>query len=109
LARFRALVAVLISVSVVASTAIALTWPTGVNARGRYDGTVWTRLAGLIRHGTADPIASWGQKNVLAWIGVRPLGAAAVVMCSALAATVLAFRRADASSPHLSGVETPPA
>jgi hypothetical protein len=109
LARFRVLGAALIAISVVASTAIALTWPTAVNANDRYHGTVWTRLAGLLRHGTADPIASWGQKNVLAWVGLRPLGAMAVVMCSALAATVLAFRRGDASSPRLSGAEIPPA
>jgi hypothetical protein len=109
LARFRALGAALIAVSVVASTAVALTWPTAVNANDRFHGTVWTRLAGLLRHGTADPIASWGQKNVLAWVGVHPLGAMAVVMSAALAATALAFRRADASSPHRSGAETPPA
>jgi hypothetical protein len=97
LARFRVLAGVLIAVSVVASTAIALTWPAGVNAYGRYDGTVWRRLAGLLRHGTGDPLASWAQKNLLSWVGVRPIGAAAVVTCAALAATVLAFKRADAA------------
>lgn len=109
LARFRVLGAALIAASVVASTAIELTWPTAVNTSVRFHGTVWTRLAGLLRHGTADPIASWGQKNVLAWVGVRPLGAATVVMCAALAATVLSFRRAGASSPRPSGAEIPPA
>jgi hypothetical protein len=95
LARFRILTTALIAASVIASTAIALTWPAGVNAYGRYDGTVWRRIAGVLRHGTDDPLASWAQKNVLSWIGVRPLGAAAVVLCATLAATVLAFRRAD--------------
>ncbi|HEY8644892.1 MAG TPA: hypothetical protein VIL77_03340 [Gaiellaceae bacterium] len=97
LKRLRILVGILIAVSIVASTAISLTWPAGVNAYGRYDGTVWRRLADLLRNGTADPLASWAQKNLLSWIGVRPLGAAAVVACAALAATVLAFRRADAA------------
>ncbi len=97
--RFRAVGAALIVASVVASTAIALTWPTAVNASARFHGTVWTRLTGLLRHGTADPIAAWGQKNALAWLGVRPLGAAAVVMCVALAATVLSFRQAGAEIP----------
>jgi len=109
LARFRVVGAAVVAVSVIASTAIALTWPTAVNASERFHGTVWTRLAGLLRHGTADPIASWGQKNLLAWVGVRPLGAAAVVMCAALAATMLAFTRADASSPPLSAAEIPQA
>jgi hypothetical protein len=95
LARFRILTTALIAASVIASTAIALTWPAGVNAYGRYDGTVWRRIAGVLRHGTDDPLASWAQKNLLSWIGVRPLGAAAVVLCATLAATVLAFRRAD--------------
>jgi hypothetical protein len=95
LARFRILTTALIAASVIASTAIALTWPAAVNAYRRYDGTVWRHLAGLLRHGTDDPLASWAQKNLLSWIGVRPLGAAAVVLCATLAATVLAFRRAD--------------
>jgi len=94
--RFRTVGVVLIAASVVASTAIGLTWPTAVNASDRFHGTVWARLAGLLRHGTAAPIASWGQKNALAWLGVRPLGAAAVVMCVALAATALSFRHAGA-------------
>jgi hypothetical protein len=109
LARFRVAVAVLIAASIVASTAIALTWPAAVNAPQRYHGTVWHRIAGLLQHGTDDPLSSWAQKNVLSWIGVRPLGAAAVVLCATLAAALLAFRRAGASSPHPYAVETPPA
>ena len=109
LARFRVLGAALIAASVVASTAVALTWPTAVNASDRFHGTIWARLAGLLRHGTADPIAAWGQKNVLAWLGVHPLGAAAVVMCVALAATVLSFGQAGASPPEPSVAGTPPA
>jgi hypothetical protein len=109
LARFRAVSAVLIAVSIVASTAIALTWPAAVNAPQRYHGTIWHRIAGLLQHGTGDPLASWAQKNLLSWIGVRPLGAAAVVLCATLAAALLAFRRAGASSPHPYAVEIPPA
>jgi len=109
LARFRILGGALIMGSVVASTAIALTWPAGVNAYGRYDGTVWRRIAGFLRHGTGDPLAAWAQKNVLSWVGVGRLGAAAVVICAALAATALAFRRAGASSPHPSAAGIPPA
>jgi hypothetical protein len=107
LARLRVAAVALIAVSIVASTAIALTWPAAVNAPERYHGTVWRRLAGLLRHGTADPLASWAQKNVLSWVGVGRLGAAAVVLCATLAATVVAFRRAGASSPHPSAAGSP--
>ena len=109
LARLRRAAAALIAVSVLASTAIALTWPTAVNSGVRYRGTVFARLADLVRHGTADPFGSWAQKNVLAWAGVGRLGAAAVVLGAALLATVLAFRPADASSPRPSGAGSPAA
>ena len=101
--------AALIAASVVASSSVALTWPAGVNAYGRYHGTVWHRLYGVLRQGSADPLASWAQKNVLSWIGVGRLGAAAVVLCAALAACVVALRPAAASSPHRSGAESPAA
>jgi hypothetical protein len=109
LARLRIFGAALVTASVVASTAIALTWPAAVNASERYHGTVWRRIAGVLRHGTGDPVVSWAQKNVLSWVGVGRLGAAAIVMCAALAAVVVAFRRADASSPHPSVAGSPPA
>jgi hypothetical protein len=97
LARLRVVAGGLIAASIVASTAIALTWPAAVNAPERYHGTIWRRLAGLLRDGTADPLASWAQKNVLSWVGVGRLGAAAVVLCATLAATVVAFRPMSAS------------
>jgi hypothetical protein len=109
LARFRSLAGALVAISIVASTAVALTWPAAVNAEERYHGTVWRRLAGLLRHGTGDPLASWAQKNLLSWVGAGRLGAAAVVVCATLAAAALAFRRADASSPRPSGAGIPPA
>jgi hypothetical protein len=108
LARFRILGGAMVAASVAASTAIALTWPAGVNAFGRYDGTVWRRIAGLLRHGTGDPLAAWAQKNVLTWVGVGRFGAAAVVLGAALAAAVVAFRRAGASSPRPSVAGSPP-
>ena len=85
--RLRLFAAALTAASVVASTAIALTWPTAVNSGLGYRGTVFARLTDLMRNGTADPFGSWPQKNALAWIGVGRLGAAAVVLCAALAAT----------------------
>jgi hypothetical protein len=107
LARLRILGAALIAASVVASTAIALTWPAAVNASERYHGTIWRRIAGVLQHGTGDPLASWVQKNVLSWIGAGRLGTAVVVTSAALAALVLAFRRADASSPRPSAAGSP--
>lgn len=108
LARVRVLVGLLIAASVVASTTIALTWPAAVNASERYHGTVWTRVGGLLRRGSDDPVASWVQKSVLSWLGAGRFETTAVVLCAALAATVLAFRRVGVSSPHPSGVEIPP-
>jgi hypothetical protein len=109
LARFRAAGAALIAASVIASTAIALTWPAAVNASERYHGTVWRRLFGLLRHGGGDPSAVWAQKNLLSWTGLQPLGAAVVVTAAAIAATVLAFRRAGAPSTGSSVAGIPPA
>lgn len=109
LERSRVLAGALVAASVLASTAVALTWPTAVNAAARYHGTVWSRLYGLLRHGTADPLAAWAQNNLLTWAGAGRLGSAAFVLGAALAATALAFRRGGASSPHPSGAESPAA
>jgi hypothetical protein len=109
LERARVVGAALVTASVVASTAVALTWPTAVHATQRYHGTVWRRLAGVLRHGTADPIVSWTQRNVLSTAGLGKAGFALLVVAAALAAVAVAFSAKDASSPHRSGAEIPQA
>jgi hypothetical protein len=89
--RFRTVTAALVAASVVASTAVALTWPAAVNEAPGYSDTVWRRLAGLLRHGSAEPLATWAQRNVLGSAGVRPLGAFAIVFALALTAVAVSF------------------
>lgn len=89
--RFRALTAALVAVSVVASTAIALSWPAAVNAAPGYSRTVWRRLDELVQHGSSASLATWAQRNVLGWIGVRPLGAFVLVFGLVLAAVAVSF------------------
>jgi hypothetical protein len=68
----------LATVSVIASTAIALTWPAAVNSTTGYRWTVWRELVSLVVNGSASPIANWPQKTVFALVGVGRLGAAAI-------------------------------
>jgi hypothetical protein len=89
--RRRALVAVLVAASVLASTAIALTWPAAVNAAAGYRDTVWRRLGGLLLHSRGEPLTTWAQQNLLSWFGVRPLGSFVVVFVLSLAAVAAAI------------------
>ena len=88
---FRSVTAALVAGSVVASTAVALSWPAAVNAAPGYRHTVWRRLEELVRHGSAAPIHAWAQRNVLSWVDVRPFGAAMIVFALVLAATAVSF------------------
>jgi hypothetical protein len=97
LERFRLLTGALIAVSVVASTAVALTWPAAANASTHSNGDVWRRLAGLLRHGRDSLLASWAQENIFTRAGLSAFGAAVVVMCAALAAVAVSLSRAGAS------------
>jgi hypothetical protein len=90
IARRRGLVTLLVAASVIASTAIALTWPAAVNAAPGYSDTVWRRLGGVLLHGLGEPLTAWAQQNLLSWLGVRPLGSFVVVFVLALAAVVAA-------------------
>ncbi len=89
--RFRVPTAALVAASVVASTSIALTWPAAVNAAPGYQHTVWRRLDELVRHGSAAPLATWAQRNVLDWVGVQPFGAFVLVFALALVAAAVSF------------------
>lgn len=84
----RAATAVLAVGSVISSTAVLLTWPA---AQGVYPGGVWRDLATFARHGSSSLLASWAQKNVLTWLDVGRLGAAAVVLAAGLGALGIAL------------------
>ncbi len=90
-ARRPTLTAFLAAASVIASTAMALTWPGGVNAAQVYRWSVWRELASLPVHGSRALIATWAQPNILGRLEIGNLGSAAIVMTTALAALALAL------------------
>jgi hypothetical protein len=75
---------------VVASTTVALTWPTAAN-EGNYRGSVWHELGDLVQHGTSAQIAGWFQKDILWPIGVGRLGSGSIAVAFAVAAFSLAL------------------
>jgi hypothetical protein len=91
-ARWRTTTTVLAAASVIASTAVLLTWPKAVNAAEVYRWSVWRELGLLARHGARSELASWTGKTVFSWIGVGPLGGAAILAAAALGALGLALR-----------------
>jgi len=95
-ARSRGVAVALLAASVLASTSIALTWPTAVNSAPVYTGTVWRRLDELAQHGASAPLARWAQPTVLPF---RPFGAFVVVLIVALTTVAVSWpRRPDAGS-----------
>ena len=91
-ARFRLATSVLAVASVVASTAMLLTWPDGVNAAQVYRWSVWRELASLPVHGTSALIVSWLQKNVADWLDLGRLKSALLVLAAALGALAIGLR-----------------
>ena len=89
-ARFPRLTSSLAVVSIVASTAIALTWPDGVNSATGYSGTVWRQLAHLVDEGSSAAVATWVQASVFEHLGAGRLGSAAVVYAAAGLALLVA-------------------
>ncbi len=78
--------------SVIASTAIALTWPAAANTKLGYRETVWREIGGFVGHGSGSRLAGWAQKTVLDWADVGRLGAGAIVFALALGALALALQ-----------------
>jgi hypothetical protein len=91
-ASWRKTTVALALLSIVASTAIALTWPGAVNSYGNYGSSVWRRLASFAVDGSSSAYAHWLQKTVLGWAGVGLIGGAAVVFAAALAAFAVSLR-----------------
>ena len=91
-ARWRLPTSILAALSVLASTAMLLTWPAAVNAAQVYRWSVWRELASLPSHGSSALISTWAQKNVLGWLGMGRLGAAAIVLGAALGALAIGVR-----------------
>ena len=90
-ARWRVVTALFAAASVLASTAVLLTWPAAVNAAAVYRWSVWRELALFLRHGSSSELAQWTQKTVASWLGAGRLGGAAIVLTAALGALFLAL------------------
>jgi hypothetical protein len=90
--RLPRLTSVLAAASVIASTAMALTWPAGVNAAQVYRWSVWRELASLPVHGSRALIASWAQPSIFGRLGLGRLGSASIVIAVALLALAIAVR-----------------
>lgn len=90
-ARWRVVTALFAAASVLASTAVLLTWPAAVNAAAVYRWSVWRELALFLRHGSSSELAQWAQKTVASWLGAGRLGGAAIVLTAALGALFLAL------------------
>jgi hypothetical protein len=88
LARWRIATTVLAGVSILATTAVMLTWADGTN----YRQTIWGEIARVVTQGGSSRLAHEITKNLLAWGPNRIVGA---VLVSAVAATafLVAIRR----------------
>jgi hypothetical protein len=98
-ARLPVFTSVLAALSVVASTAVALTWPAGVNSAHGYGGTVWRYLGEFVRHGSSSAIATWIQPSLFQHLGAGLIGSAAVAFAIAAAALGLAVHDGARSRP----------
>jgi hypothetical protein len=90
--RRRLLTTALATASVIASTAVLLTWPFAVNASGNYGASVWSKLPSLVVQGSSSELAGWFQTTVLGRIDIGRMGGAAVVALAAFTALGIAVR-----------------
>jgi hypothetical protein len=85
-ARWPRLTTLTAAASIVAQTALALTWSVAAN----YPGTVWTQIWHMLRHHTNSFLFDALAKNVLQWVGLDKLTSAIVVCAVAAAAFAVA-------------------
>jgi hypothetical protein len=102
-ARWRLWGTLLAAASVLASTAVLLTWPAAVNAAHVYRWSVWRELALLPAHGSSAELATWAQANVVTRFGMGHLGAGSLVLAAALLALAVALRDGWSSPRRVSG------
>ena len=89
-ARWRLLTSVCAAASVLASSAVLLTWPAQVNAALAYrHWTIWHALADFPANRGSSQLAMWTQKTIFNWVGVGRLGGGAVVVLAALSALAI--------------------
>jgi hypothetical protein len=93
-ARWRAPAVVLAFLSVLASTAVLLTWPSAVNAAHVYRWSVWPELVSFVARGSSSELASWGQETVFGRLGIGRAGGAGIVLAAVLAGLAVGVRDA---------------
>jgi hypothetical protein len=87
------LTSALAAASVVASTAILVTWPAATTGLGSpYRWSVWRAFLSLARSGSSSDLAVWTQKTAFTWIGIGRLGGAALLLVCALTALAVSLR-----------------
>jgi hypothetical protein len=99
-ARWRAVTTVLASLSVLATTAVVLTWnrtPDNIHA---YRGSIWGELGRVVAHGRGALLAHELTKNLLGWVSVPGTAAALLVLATAAGACVLAFTVPSSRQPR---------
>lgn len=90
----------LATLSVLATTVVAGTWPLAVNSAGLgYRESVWGELVRLVVRGSSARLASWPARNVLGEFGIDPGAALVVCVVAALAALALATLRPPFEAP----------
>jgi hypothetical protein len=87
-ARWRVVTSVLAAVSIVATTAVTLTW--ALLPDGPYPGTIWTAVGRVFTEGTSSALVRQLAKNVLVWAGPNRIASAAVVGALSAAAFLVA-------------------
>ena len=96
-ARWRVPAAALAFLSVLASTAVLLTFPAAVNAAHPYEWSVWRELGSFVTHGSSSELAGWVQETVFSRVGTPRLGGAAIMLAAALAALAVSLRTGGSS------------
>jgi hypothetical protein len=87
----RVLTTTLAALSVVATTAVALTWARGRDDVHWYRDTVWGELARALTQGSGSRLAHQLSRNIVSWAGTG-LELGALLVCTAVAAAfVVAF------------------
>jgi hypothetical protein len=99
LARWRIATSVLAAVSVVGSTAVALTWAGAANSATGYRQAVWGELARFFRDGRDSQLAQWTARTLYDWAGLGRVGAGMLAAAFAVAAISTAL---------WGGLRTPP-
>ena len=98
-ARWRLVTSVCAAASVLASTAVLLTWPAHVNAvLPARDWTIWHSLADLAANGMSSQLILWKQQTFLDWLGIHRLAGDVLVLAAALVALGFGLYEGLASS-----------